>query len=77
MISIMSILALSDNYRIKYSSISLISGMLLVGGMLSNIPVIKTVGQGLDLQWSGALRYNNNLTKLIGFLPTVYEDMSG
>lgn len=31
-------------------------GMLLVGGMLSNIPVIKTVGQGLDLQWSGALR---------------------
>lgn len=36
-----------------------ILGMLIVGGMLSNIPVIKTVGQGLDLQWSGALRYSN------------------
>lgn len=35
--------------------------MLIVGGMLSNIPVIKTVGQGLDLQWSGALRYKTIL----------------
>lgn len=34
-----------------------ILGMLLVGALLRNVPVIDVVGNHLDPNWSGALRY--------------------
>lgn len=48
--------AVAGGYIFSLCRLPPLLGMLIVGGMLSNIPVIKTVGQGLDLQWSGALR---------------------
>ncbi|XP_062598598.1 sodium/hydrogen exchanger 9B2-like [Saccostrea cucullata] len=48
--------AVAGGYVFSLFRLPPLLGMLIVGGMLSNIPVIKTVGQGLDLQWSGALR---------------------
>jgi hypothetical protein len=32
------------------------TGMLLVGALLRNVPVIDVVGKNLDSAWSGALR---------------------
>ena len=36
--------------------IIIVSGMLIVGVMLRNIPGIKIVGDSIDPKWSGALR---------------------
>ena len=36
--------------------VSHFTGMLIVGCLLRNVPVIDIVGKGLDSKWLGALR---------------------
>ncbi|KAL3831361.1 hypothetical protein ACJMK2_023114 [Sinanodonta woodiana] len=43
-------------YLISFIRVPSLLGMLIVGLMLRNVPVVKVIGEGIDFRWSAALR---------------------
>ncbi|KAL3831362.1 hypothetical protein ACJMK2_023115 [Sinanodonta woodiana] len=53
---ILFIACVLGGYLISFIRVPSLLGMLIVGVMMRNVPGLKTIGEGIDSKWSGALK---------------------